>query len=77
MPPENVATVARIYHGHDGMRQLCRVLVLGQLRVRGKDSGALADTPFGAVAELDDEVVARWWIWTDPTKAREAVGLPA
>jgi ketosteroid isomerase-like protein len=56
---------------HDGL-----VLVLGILRLRGSGSGAVADTPFGLVTELEHGVGKRQFIWTgDRAKALEAVGL--
>ncbi len=56
---------------HDGV-----VLVLGTLRLRGSGSGATADTPFGLVAEVEQGVSRRQFVWTgDRSKALDAVGL--
>jgi SnoaL-like domain len=56
---------------HDGV-----VLVLGTLRLRGTGSGAMADTPFGLVTEVERGVAQRQFIWTgDHSSALEAVGL--
>jgi ketosteroid isomerase-like protein len=53
-----------------------RVLVLGTLRLRGSGSGALADTPFGLVAEVEHGLGKRHFLWTgDQSSALEAVGL--
>ena len=52
------------------------VLVLGTLRLRGVGSGAVADTPFGLVTEVEQGVGHRQFFWTgDQTSALEAVGL--
>ena len=56
---------------HDG-----RVLLLGTLRLRGSGSGAVADTPFGLVTEVEHGVGQRQFIWTgDQSAALQAVGL--
>jgi ketosteroid isomerase-like protein len=56
---------------HDGV-----VLVLGTLRLRGTGSGAIADTPFGLVTEVEHGLGRRQFIWTgDHSSALEAVGL--
>jgi ketosteroid isomerase-like protein len=56
---------------HDGI-----VLVLGTLRLRGTGSGAVADTPFGLVTELEHGVGHRQFIWTgDHSSALEAAGV--
>ena len=53
-----------------------RVLVLGTLRLRGSGSGAVADTPFGLVAEVEHGLGKRHFLWTgDQSSALEAVGL--
>ena len=56
---------------HDGV-----VLILGTLRLRGTGSGAVADTPFGLVTEVEHGVGHRQFFWTgDYSSALEAVGL--
>jgi ketosteroid isomerase-like protein len=55
---------------HDGL-----VLVLGTMRLRGAGSGAMADTPFGFVAEVEHGVGKRQFLWIDQARALEAVGL--
>jgi len=50
------------------------VLVLGQLHLEGRGSGAAVSTPFGAVMEIMDGLVTRQWYWTDQSKAIEAAG---
>ena len=56
---------------HDGV-----VLILGTLRLRGTGSGAMADTPFGLVTEVEHGVGHRQFFWTgDHSSALEAVGL--
>jgi ketosteroid isomerase-like protein len=52
------------------------VLVLGTLRLRGTGSGAVADTPFGLVTEIEHGLGKRQFVWTgDQSRALEAVGL--
>ena len=58
---------------HDG-----RVLVLGILRLVGSGSGAVADTPFGLVAEVKHGLGTRQFLWSgDQATARAlaAAGL--
>jgi ketosteroid isomerase-like protein len=52
------------------------VLVLGTLRLRGSGSGAVADTAFGLVSEVEHGVATQQFLWTgDQARALEAVGL--
>jgi ketosteroid isomerase-like protein len=51
------------------------VLVLGQLHLEGRGSGAAVSTPFGAVVEVIDGLATRQRYWTDRSSALEAVGL--
>jgi ketosteroid isomerase-like protein len=51
------------------------VLVLGQLHLEGRGSGATVTTPFGAVMEIMDGLATRQRYWTDQSKALEAVRL--
>ncbi len=58
---------------HDG-----RVLVLGTLRLVGAGSGAVGDTPFGLVTEVEHGIGTRQSLWSgDQAMARAlaAVGL--
>ena len=51
------------------------VLVLGNLHLEGRGSGAAVTTPFGAVTEIRDGLAVRQRFWSDQGKALEAVGL--
>ena len=43
-----------------------RVVATGTLRIRGKSSGALNESPFGCVAELKNGKVIRFQTYLDP-----------
>ena len=51
------------------------VLTLGTMHLEGRGSGAAVTTPFGAVTDVLDGLVVRQRVWTDRSKALEAVGL--
>jgi ketosteroid isomerase-like protein len=53
-----------------------RVVVIGRLVGKGKDSGARVERPTGQVWTIRDGLVVRWEIgFTDPNEALDAVGL--
>ena len=52
-----------------------RVVVLGQLRLRGKESGVAVDQPHGWVVEFKDGKVFRFRHFARPQDALEAAGL--
>ncbi len=52
-----------------------RVLVLGQVRVRGSTSGVEFDAPLAQVWEIDEGKVRRLTGYSTPADARKAVGL--
>ena len=52
-----------------------QVLILGNLHLEGRGSGAAVTTPFGAVTEIRDGLAIRQRFWTDQCKALEAAGL--
>ena len=53
-----------------------RILAIGQLRGRGKESGAAVESPIGYVAEFKDGRLFRMKDYFDPEDALEAAGLP-
>jgi hypothetical protein len=54
-----------------------RIVALGRLRVRGKSSGAEAESPAGWVADLRNGRAIRFTEYLDPDQALEAAGLSA
>jgi ketosteroid isomerase-like protein len=50
------------------------VVALGSLRIRGKSSGALSESPFGCVAELKNGKAIRIQTYLDPSDALEHLG---
>jgi ketosteroid isomerase-like protein len=51
-----------------------RVVAIGSLRIRGKSSGALSESPFGCVAELKNGKAIRIQTYLDPSDALEHLG---
>jgi ketosteroid isomerase-like protein len=47
------------------------VVATGSLRIRGKNSGALSESPFGCVAELKNGKAIRIETYLDPSEALE------
>ena len=52
-----------------------RVVVLGRLRLRGKESGVEVDQPHGWLVEFQDAMVFRFQHFARPHEALEAAGL--
>jgi ketosteroid isomerase-like protein len=52
-----------------------RVVALGELRVRGKESGAETKSPVAALTEWKAGKTIRVWTYLDHTEALEAAGL--
>jgi ketosteroid isomerase-like protein len=52
-----------------------RVVAIGRLRARGKESGAETDSPVAWVVEFKNGKVIQAKAYLDPEKALEAVGL--
>jgi ketosteroid isomerase-like protein len=50
------------------------VIATGSLRIRGKSSGALSESPFGCVAELKNGKAIRIQTYLDPKDALEHLG---
>jgi len=51
-----------------------QVVAIGSLRIRGKSSGALSESPFGCVAELKNGKLTRIQTCLDPSDALEHLG---
>jgi len=51
-----------------------QVVAIGSLRIRGKSSGALSESPFGCVAELKNGKLTRIQTHLDPSDALEHLG---
>jgi ketosteroid isomerase-like protein len=52
------------------------VVATGSLRIRGKSSGALSESPFGCVAELRNGRAIRIQTYLDPSEALERLAEP-
>ncbi len=52
-----------------------RVVVIGELRARGKESGAEVESPIGYVADFKNGKMIRLDDYFDPKEALEAAGL--
>jgi ketosteroid isomerase-like protein len=52
-----------------------RVVAIGRIRTRGKESGAETESPWAYVAEFKDGKAIRIQTYLDPKEALEAVGL--
>jgi ketosteroid isomerase-like protein len=52
-----------------------RVIALGHIRGRGRDSGAGIDARGAWIAELSDGLITRFQTYSDRTQALDAVGL--
>ena len=52
-----------------------RIVAIGHLRIRGKESGAETESPVGYMAELKDGKPIRIRTYLDPEEALEAAGL--
>jgi ketosteroid isomerase-like protein len=50
------------------------VVATGSLRIRGRSSGALSESPFGCVAELKNGKAIRIQTYLDPSDALEHLG---
>ena len=58
-----------------GATQATRVVVLGRVRLRGKESGVEVDQPHGWLVEFQDGMVFRFQHFARPHEALEAAGL--
>jgi ketosteroid isomerase-like protein len=68
--------LAEIHAEYSDSRDLGdRIVVIGNLRTRGKGSGAVTESPIGWLVEFKDGQVIRIDDYLDPTEALEAAGL--
>jgi hypothetical protein len=54
-----------------------RLLAIGTIRMRGRESGVATDVATGAIVEFRDGVLGRYKDYGDVRLALEAAGLPA
>ena len=52
-----------------------RIVAIGHLRVRGSESGAAIESPFGAITQWKTGKMTRLRAYLDPEEAVEAAGL--
>ena len=52
-----------------------RIVVTGRVRVRGRESGAETESPFGYVVDFKNGKAIRIWSYLEPKEALEAAGL--
>jgi ketosteroid isomerase-like protein len=52
-----------------------RIVAIGRIRTRGKESGATTESPFALVADFKDGKTVRVLTYLDPQEALEAAGL--
>ena len=52
-----------------------RIVAIGHLRTRGKESGVQTESPWGGMAEYKHGKAVRVWTYLDPKEALEAAGL--
>ncbi len=52
-----------------------RIVGIGQIRTRGKQSGAETEMAFGTVTDMKNGKGMRIWTYLDPEEALEAAGL--
>ena len=66
----------RIHLDYSEIRDLGdRIVGIGHIRTRGKQSGAVTDMAFGTVADMKNGKGVRIWTYLDPQEALEAAGL--
>jgi ketosteroid isomerase-like protein len=52
-----------------------RIVAIGRIRTRGRESGAETESPLGYLAEFNNGRMVRIWSYLDPDEARKAAGL--
>ena len=52
-----------------------RIVGIGHIRTRGKQSGAVTEMAFGTVTDMKDGKGIRIWTYLDPEEALEAAGV--
>ena len=69
--------LAEIHLDYSDVRDLGdRVVGIGHIRTRGKQSGAVTEMPFGTVTDMKDGRAIRIWTYLDPDEALQAAGVP-
>jgi ketosteroid isomerase-like protein len=68
--------LAEIHLDYSEIRDLGeRIVGIGRIRTRGKQSGAVTEMPFGTVTDMKKGKAIRIWTFLDPQEALEAAGL--
>jgi len=68
--------LAEIYTEYSVIRDLGdRIVAIGRIRTRGRESGAETESPFGSVTDLRNGKAIRVSTYLDPKEALEAAGL--
>jgi len=68
--------LAEIHLDYSEIRDLGeRIVGIGRIRTRGKQSGAVTEMPFGTVTDMKKGMAIRIWTFLDPQEALEAAGL--
>jgi len=52
-----------------------RIVGIGRIRTRGRQSGAVTELAFGTVTDMRNGKAIRIWTYLDPQEALEAAGL--
>jgi ketosteroid isomerase-like protein len=66
------------FHGHDGVRAFLadnRVLALGAIHVRGRESGIDTEVPTAVIATFRDGLLVRFVDYSEREKALAAAGI--
>jgi ketosteroid isomerase-like protein len=67
--------LAEIHLGYSETRDLGdRIVGIGRIRTRGRQSGAVTEMAFGTVTEMRNGKAIRIWTYLDPEEALEAAG---
>jgi ketosteroid isomerase-like protein len=68
--------LAEIHLGYTEIRDLDeRIVGVGRIRTKGRQSGVVTETAFGTVSDMKDHRSIRIWTYLDPQEALEAAGL--
>ena len=68
--------LAEIHLEYSEIRDLGdRIVGIGQIRTRGKQSSVVTEIAFGTVTDMKNGRASRIWTYLDPQEALEAAGL--
>ena len=68
--------LAEIHLEYSEIRDLGdRIVAIGRIRTRGKQSGVVTEMAFGTVSDMKNGKSIRIWTYLDPQEALEAAGL--